>query len=1046
MDISVIRRRLESSRGQQFWRSLEELADSPELAETLRAEFPRQADVWIEQLSRRKFLALMGASLALAGVSGCGVQPPAETIMPYVKQPEQLVLGKPMFYATAMSHAGNVTGLLVESHEGRPTKIEGNPDHPASLGSTDIFAQASILGMYDPDRSQTVITPGRIGSWDEAAEAIRKEMAKQRDKKGAGLRIVTPAIVSPTLADQLDGLLKALPEAKWFGYESARGDGARAGAVLAFGKAVQPRYRFDQAEVIVSLDADFLDPPGNVRYVREFAAGRSVSAAAPDANQVKMNRLYVAESTPTITGSKADHRWGMRAVRVAQFARDLAGLIDAKFRLPRGAKPIEPDYDGYPAEVSWDDALEAIVKDLKSRGGKCLVLAGDRQPAEVHALAHAMNQSLGAVGVTVTYSEPVEFKPANGLTALAELITDMQAGKVEVLLVLGINPAYDAPVDLDFAKALAKVPVSVHWGLHVDETAALCTWHLPAAHELESWSDASTFDGTVTIMQPLIAPLYNGRTMQEVLSMVADPVVRVSHDIVRDYWRKYWSDKKPTGGFREFWETALHDGLVRGTELLATTVTLAADLADKLKRAQPAADAAPAVDKNSHEIVFQPDPTIFDGRWANNGWLQELPKPLTKLTWGNAVLVSPATAEALGLTVTPSGHGGEHGELTVDLVEVDYGGRKLTAPAFILPGQPDGSITLTLGYGRTRAGLVGTGLGFNAAKLRTSKAPWFDQGATIRKTGETTALACTSAHHLVENRGLLRTATLAEFHENPKFAKAAEVVHSREAGTTTVPAQEPEHALPSLYSSDDHKYEGYKWGMAIDLTKCIGCNACMIACQAENNIPVVGQEQVRAGREMHWIRVDRYYRGTLEEPEVHFQPVPCMQCENAPCELVCPVAATVHSAEGLNDMVYNRCVGTRYCSNNCPYKVRRFNFLQFADYTTPSLKLLNNPDVTVRSRGVMEKCTYCVQRITHARIDAEKQDRKIRDGEVLTACQAVCPAQAIVFGDLNDPKSQVAQAKSGPLDYTLLEDQNTRPRTTYLANLRNPNPEIKPAG
>ena len=1044
MDISAIRRRLETSRGQQFWRSLEELADSPELAETLRAEFPRQADVWIEQLSRRKFLALMGASLALAGVSGCGVQPPAETIMPYVKQPEQLVPGKPMFYATAMTHAGNVTGLLVESHEGRPTKIEGNPDHPASLGSTDIFAQASILGMYDPDRSQTVITPGRIGSWDEAAEAIRKEIAKQRDKKGAGLRIVTPAVVSPTLADQLDGLLKALPEAKWFAYESGRGDGARAGAEMAFGKALQPRYRFDQAEVIVSLDADFLDPPGNVRYVRDFAAGRDVGKSAADAKKAMMNRLYVAECTPSITGAKADHRWGLRAAHVAQFAGDLANMIDAKLALPRSPR-FNPDGDnGYPPEVNWDRAVAAIANDLKSRAGKCLAMAGDRQPAAVHALAHAMNQALGAVGVTVTYSEPVEFKPADGLTALAELIQDMQGGKVEVLLLLGVNPAYDAPADLDFAKALAKVPVSVHWGLYVDETAELCTWHLPAAHELESWSDARTFDGTATILQPLIAPLYNGRTMQEVLSMVADPVVRVSHDIVRDYWRKYWTDKKSTASFREFWETALHDGLVRGTELPAATVTLAADLADKLKRELAAGDSKLAADKSSPEIVFQPDPTIFDGRWANNGWLQELPKPLTKLTWGNAVLVSPATAEVLGLSVTPSGHGGEHGELTVDLVEIGYGGRKLTAPAFILPGQPDGSITLTLGYGRTRAGSVGIGLGYNSSKLRTSKAPWFDQGATIRKTGKTTALACTSAHHLVENRGLLRTATLAEFHEHPEFAKAAEEVQSREAGKVELQPQEPEHLLPSLYSSDDHKYEGYKWGMAIDLTKCIGCNACMVACQAENNIPVVGQEQVRAGREMHWIRVDRYYRGSLDQPTVHFQPVPCMQCENAPCEVVCPVAATVHSSEGLNDMVYNRCVGTRYCSNNCPYKVRRFNFLQFADYQTPSLKLLNNPDVTVRSRGVMEKCTYCVQRITHARIDAEKQERKIRDGEVLTACQAVCPAQAIVFGDLNDPKSQVAQAKSGPLDYTLLEDQNTRPRTTYLANLRNPNPEIKP--
>ncbi len=1030
MDISTIRNRLQAAHGRQFWRSLEELAESPELADCLRAEFPRQADVWIDQFSRRKFLALAGASLALAGVSGCGVQPPQEKIMPYVKAPEQLTPGKPLFFATAMTHAGHTTGLLVESHEGRPTKIEGNPDHPASLGSTDIFAQASVLGLYDPDRSQSVLTPGRIGAWDEAAEAIRRVIAGQRDKQGAGLRIVTPAIVSPTLADQMDNLLKAFPQAKWFPYEPGRGDGARGGAEMAFGRAVQPRYRFDRAEVIVSLDADFLDPPGNVRYIRDFTAGRNVSAAA-DSKQAKMNRLYVAECTPSITGAKADHRFAMPAAEVLQFARELAARIGSGVGLSTDLGS------------SVNAALDPIVQDLKSRNGRCLVIAGERQPAEVHALAHAMNDLLGSVYTTVTYAEPIEFRPADALAALTELTSELNGGKVEVLLLLGVNPAYDAPAELNFAQVIAKAPLSVHWGLHVDETAELCTWHLPAAHELESWSDARTFDGTATIMQPLIAPLYNGRTLHEILSMVADPVVRVSHDIVRDYWRKYWNEKKPTAGFREFWETSLHDGIVAGTQSADFHVSIDPNLQPKLIR-ERSAGQRPSSEAKTYEVVFQPDPTIFDGRWANNGWLQELPKPLTKLTWDNAILVSPATAEALGLSVTPSGHGGEHGEATVDLVEIEYAGRKLTGPAFIAPGHPDSSITLTLGYGRTRAGSVGTGLGYNAATLRTSSAPWFDHGATIRKTGETYALACTSAHHLVENRGLLRSATLEQFQKDPDFAQHEEAESpTGDKKLTDADHHHAEHALPSLYPAGDHKYEGYKWGMAIDLTKCIGCNACSIACQAENNIPVVGKEQVQAGREMHWIRIDRYYRGGVDQPEVHFQPVPCMQCENAPCELVCPVAATVHSAEGLNDMVYNRCVGTRYCSNNCPYKVRRFNFLQFADYQTPSLKLLNNPDVTVRTRGVMEKCTYCVQRITHARIDSEKQNRKIRDGEVLTACQAVCPAEAIVFGDMNDPRSQVSRAKSSSLDYTLLEDQNTRPRTTYLANVRNPNPEIK---
>jgi molybdopterin-containing oxidoreductase family iron-sulfur binding subunit len=630
----------------------------------------------------------------------------------------------------------------------------------------------------------------------------------------------------------------------------------------------------------------------------------------------------------------------------------------------------------------------------------------------------------------------------------------MQRGSVEMLLVLDVNAAYSAPADLDFAGQLSSVKLTVHWGLYDDETAALCHWHLPAAHDYESWSDAQAYDGTATIMQPLIAPLYGGKTIHEILSLLIDPVPRTSHDIVRDYWRRQWDKHRggaappglgPTNQFEEFWETSLHDGVVQGTALPAKEPTLAADLSEKLRRDTPA--RSPSA-KDTFEIVFQPDPTIFDGRWANNGWLQECPKPLTKLTWDNAVLVSIDTAAALDLSVTPSGHGGEHGEVTVDMVELEYSGRSMTAAALILPGHPDNSATLTLGYGRTRAGQAGTGVGFNASRLRTSTAPWFGAGLKIRKTGETFKLACTEAHHLMENRGLICTATLDEFRSTPAFAQKEPEPKTADAHAHEPKQADLEAALPSLYPKGDHQYNGYKWGMSIDLTKCVGCNACVVACQAENNIPVVGKEQVTRGREMHWIRVDRYYRyrgdpGYGAKPEVHFQPIPCQQCENAPCEVVCPVAATVHSAEGLNDMVYNRCVGTRYCSNNCPYKVRRFNFLQFTDYTTPSLKLLNNPDVTVRSRGVMEKCTYCVQRITHARLDAEKQDRTIRDGELITACQAACPAEAIVFGDLNDPKSKVARCKALPTDYTILEDLNTRPRTTYLAGLRNPNPEIE---
>jgi molybdopterin-containing oxidoreductase family iron-sulfur binding subunit len=599
----------------------------------------------------------------------------------------------------------------------------------------------------------------------------------------------------------------------------------------------------------------------------------------------------------------------------------------------------------------------------------------------------------------------------------------MAAGRVELLVIIGGNPVYTAPADLRFAEHLGKVGTRVHLSLYDDETSALCHWHIPEAHYLESWSDTRAYDGTVSIVQPLIAPLYNGKSAHELLAVLIDQPNRSDYDIVREHWQnQHSSGTLPTvtqQSFEQFWRTALHEGFIAGTASAAKRLALKTDwmTSDSGLRTPDSSQ--------SLEIIFRPDPTIYDGRFANNGWLQELPKPLTKLTWDNAAMVSPATARRLGLSSTTGWRGGEHGTIYTDIVELEYRGRTVRAPIWIVPGHAEDCVTVHLGYGRTQAGKGGTGVGFNAYALRLSDAAWFGPGLTLRKTDERYPLACTQFHHNIEGRDLVRSTSLEEYRQHPAFAQ-----EGHESARN-----------PSLYPKDE--YPGYAWGMAIDMTTCIGCNACVVACQAENNIPIVGKTEVMHGREMHWLRIDTYHKGDSANPETYYQPLPCMHCENAPCELVCPVAATTHSAEGLNDMVYNRCVGTRYCSNNCPYKVRRFNFFQYADWDTPSLKLLRNPDVTVRSRGVMEKCTYCVQRISRARIEAEKAGRPIRDGEIVTACQAACPAQAIVFGNINDPNSRVSQLKAEPRNYGLLAELNTQPRTTYLAAIRNPNREIE---
>jgi molybdopterin-containing oxidoreductase family iron-sulfur binding subunit len=937
----------------------------------------------VPEPARRRFLKLMAASIALA--SGCARERP-ERILPYGQMPEQLATGRPLYFATALSHDGYGCGVLVESEMGRPIKVEGNPHHPASLGGTDAFAQAAVLALWDPDRSRAILQRGAVSTWD----TFRGELAKRRalfvKRGGAGLHILTGAVSSPTLATQLRTLLERYPRARWHQHQPVHRDNVYAGTQLAFGAPLEPRYDFTRAQRVLSLDGDFLSAfPGHVRYARDFN-GAANPGALPSAN----NRLYVIETTPTLTGAKADH---CRRVR--------PGDIDLTARVILRQLGIE--VADVPAPAAADAAfLRALILDLMTHRGASVVLAGDHQPPHVHALAHLANERLGNAGSTVEYIPAVMAEPLDQRRSLQELTEAMAAGEVEDLLILGVNPVYATPADVDFARHLRQVPFSVHLGAYRDETARATQWHVPEAHELERWGDIRAFDGTASVQQPLVLPLYGGRSTHEVLGALGGEPEQDAYARVRNQWRTQLSHDE----FERAWKQTLHDGVVEGSRFAAQTV-----------RARPfepprvsiSADAAPTLD-----ILFRPDPCVHDGRYTNNAWLQELPKPLTELTWDNAAILSAATAK---------GHGLEN----EDVVEITHEGRRVLAPVWILPGQADGCVTLHLGYGRTAGGEVAAHCGFNAYSLQTSTAPAFATGAQLRRTGARQRLATAQLHNRMEGRDLARSVPLAELLRRASQRATAEA---------------DEAPSPMLYPPFDSP--AYAWAMSINLDACIGCKACTIACQAENNIPVVGKDEVLLGREMHWIRVDRYFEGPEERPRTRFQPVPCMHCERAPCEVVCPVEASIHDADGLNVQVYNRCVGTRFCSNNCPYKVRRFNFLQYSK-DVPELNAQRNPDVTVRMRGVMEKCTYCLQRIAGAKIEAEKQGRRIRDGEVITACQAVCPTQAIVFGDLNDPTSSVRQAKQSPHDYALLAELNTLPRTTYLPAVDNPNPALREA-
>lgn len=981
-----------------WWRSLEERARAPEFTELLAREFPIHAAEWDDGLSRRRFLELSGASLALGGLVACTRQP-REKIVPYVRQPEEVLPGRPLYFATAFPLAGYATGLLVESHTGRPTKIEGNADHPSSLGATDVFGQASVLGLYDPDRSQTITEFGKIRTWGALTEAVGARMKSLRGLQGEGLRILTGTVTSPTLADQLTSLLAALPKARWHQWEAAGRDRVREGARLAFGQSIELRYDFGKADVVVALDADpFVAGPGHLAYARQFARRRRAAANDPKAPAV---RFYSVETALAPSGSLADHRLPVAAAGLPAAGAALAAAVG----VPGVAAPSGLD-------ESARRFVASAAEDLRRNAGRSLVVAGEYAPPGLHALAAAINREIGALGETVLVTDPVEAAPVDQAASIRELAADMKAGKVDLLVLLGVNPVFDAPADLDFAAAMKRADFCVHLGLYRDETTAWCQWHVPEAHYLETWGDSRGHDGTASIQQPLVDPLYGGKSALEVLQLLAvagtETLEKSAMEIVKAHWQKSRSGAE----FDAFWRKSLHDGVVAGTAFPPKTIAPRRDaatqalaaLGEKARVFLPAGDAL--------TVLFRPDPALFDGRFANNAWLQELPRPLTSLVWDNPAHVSAATAQKLGVK-------------TGDVVALAVDGRSVEVPVFVHAGQSDGTITLHYGAGRTAAGRVGNGTGVNVYPIRTAAALW-EAPVTASKTGRTYDVVTTQHHFNMEGRNLARAGTVAEYRANPAF-----VAQMNEPGFKDV----------SLYPPFEYKH--HAWGMSVNLSACTGCKACVVACQAENNIPSVGKDQVGRGREMHWIRIDHYFEGSPENPEVLNQPVLCMQCEKAPCEVVCPVAATTHSEEGLNEMTYNRCVGTKYCSNNCPYKVRRFNFLEYnGEKSLPSLTALSNPNVSVRTLGVMEKCTYCVQRINRARIDAERESRPLRDGEIRTACQQVCPAEALVFGDINDPASKVTTLKKEPLNYSLLESLGTRPRTTYLAKLSNPNPAL----
>lgn len=929
---------------------------------------------------RRRILKLMAASAALAG-NGC-TQPPPEKIMPYVNMPEGMIPGDPVYYASTLLRDGRGIGVLVETESGRPIKIEGNVAHPASLGAADAQAQSAILTLWDPERSRTVMHKQKLSTWEELLNALGQRMKEESHTSGKGLRLLTGPITSPTLLSQIGEVLARFPGAQWHVHDAADSGARAAAAQQVFGRPARSVYRLDRTRVVLSVDADLFGPYADgVRNAHDYMVARQ---------QTTRSRMYALESSPNLCGSLADSR-------IAQSPADMEDLLEIMAaHLAAGETSLHASM--------WMDKL---YRQLLAAPGACVVAPGHSLSLRAHVLAWRINALLGNIGKTVFALE--EYAPRNAEgnmnssrhlklshpASLASLVEAMHDNRISTLIMLDVNPVYDTPGMLAFSKALNHVPCSVHIGLYRDETAHQATWHAPMTHEFESWSDARSHDGTPSIVQPVITPLYGGRSPHELMSLIATGQTADAHQRVRATWRSQWQEKDEAA-FERRW----HDALSRG--IIDDTITEPALMPVKGGFDIPESTAQPRRSSTPTELmaVFANDSNLVAGAYANNAWMQELPRPYTKITWDNAALISPATARDRTL---------QSGDI-VALMATESQERVL-APVWVLPGQADGVITLPLGYGRSHAGSIAHGHGFDAYILQDVRdgIPQRTRSLTMEASNTRHEFSCTQ-------------------HEMSK--------HQREpvrVAAAPVQAHDNDMPAPSLYS--DHEYNSYAWGMTVDLNACIGCNACAIACQAENNIPVVGPEQVAMGREMHWIRIDLYREEASNRTQ--FQPMACQHCENAPCEVVCPVGATMHDSEGLNVQVYNRCVGTRFCSNNCPYKVRHFNFFQYTE-TSPSAAAHANPDVTVRQRGVMEKCTYCLQRISHARIEAQKAGRPIQDGEVVTACQATCPTNAIVFGDTNDPDSQVSRSKAASRNYAVLGELNTKPRTTYLARIDDP--------
>ncbi|MBJ6125710.1 TAT-variant-translocated molybdopterin oxidoreductase [Microvirga splendida] len=956
IDLEALRARLATEEGLRLWRSLEELADLPEVRRHIEAEFPDIAQA--SQIDRRTLLRLMGASLALGGLAACNGSDAGEPLLSQSHNMPGYVPGVPVLIATSLPLNGYGRGVLAKVQEGRPIKIEGNPLHPASLGATDVFAQAEILSLYDPDRSEAPLQNGEPRSWEELTAFIRPVRNELVFDEGRGLHVLMPPTSSPTLHRLIGQARQLFPHAQWHVFSPVDDVNRQTAARAAFGRDVDLVYDLTQADTIVTLGGDlFAEEPGHIRYAADYQARRR----APDR---ELPQLVAVETRTSLVGARADERIPLRPREFETFAEALAAAVETG-TVPPGSHPAVP----------------RLADALRGAGTRALVAAGLEQSARVHALALAINARLGAFGTTMRAIEPLRALPGEVRT-LADLAEAIRAGQVSRLVILGGNPVYTAPADIELAALVPRVPLSLHIGQHRDETGAVCHWHIPESHPLESWGDLRAFNGTVGLRQPTTVRLKSGLSAEEFLGLMAGQNAD-GRGLVQATWREAWGD-----AFEERWVRALEDGVIEDSAAPAVDIALQSGWSP-----EPAAPAPSA----GIDVQFSPDPSVWDGSYANNGWLQELPKPLTKQVWGNAALIAPETAEVFGLA---SG----------DAVDLSVNGRVVRAPVWLLPGHAPGAVTLPLGYGRRSAGRIGTGIGFDAYSVRPSDSRWMAAGE-MRRVGEKIPVISTQQHHSLQGRDIVRVVAPGE-------------------------AVPPEPVHPSIYP--EWPYRDHAWGMAIDLDACIGCNACVIACQAENNIAVVGPEEVARGREMHWLRVDRYYAGDPAAPETYFQPVLCMHCEKAPCEVVCPVNATVHSSEGLNDMVYNRCVGTRTCSNNCPYKVRRFNFLDYQDTNVSAPFEATNPQVTVRDRGVMEKCTFCVQRIATARANARVEERPVNDGEVMTACQQVCPTRAIVFGDTNDSDSAVSRLKRSPRNYALLGSLNTQPRTTYLARVEDP--------